>query len=249
MSSRGLQRVLGLVEPDSGDRIDRAGLIEDLTEPQQLLVKQQPDPLGQIRPGPDQQLGRLGSPNSATSVSALNGPASRLAADEYEPRPDDCMPDIIAFPSGVPRGVRGVTPPDDNCTRRSCHVLTARETRSGRSADERSKAPCLPADWAAVSVPNADSNSRLARSSRTRPASAAASSAAPPGLSRQTRATCSAARSATDTTRDWSAARRAESSAAYRAAPASARARLPPRRPGAMARFPRSALPRSPLAT
>ena len=57
-SSGRLERVLGLVQPDGGDRVDRAGLVEDLAEAQQLLVEQQPDPLaaGPAWPG-DQRLG------------------------------------------------------------------------------------------------------------------------------------------------------------------------------------------------
>src|SRR6202034_3310624 len=42
-SSGRLERVLRLVKPDGGDGVDLARFPDDLAEPQQLLVEQQPD--------------------------------------------------------------------------------------------------------------------------------------------------------------------------------------------------------------
>src|ERR1700733_3028264 len=59
-SSGRLERVFRLVKPDGGDGVDLARLANDLAEPQQLLIEQQPDPLAQVVPGPRDQLLGLG---------------------------------------------------------------------------------------------------------------------------------------------------------------------------------------------
>src|SRR6185437_10922018 len=62
-SSGRLERVLRLVQPDRGDRVNRPGRVDDLAEPEHLLVKQQRYPLAQVVPGPHDQFAGLGVPD------------------------------------------------------------------------------------------------------------------------------------------------------------------------------------------